>query len=804
MLLLSALATFTFWQYLFGTEIYLFNDIASDSVSQTYPQLYHIIQSVWQGNIPTWSFQHGAGQGVFLRYLNDPFMLPLFIAGEDDFQNWLAFCEVIKIVLAGCLFRMLLIRIGFSQSIAALGAISFAFSSFLIVGSGWRFTTQAVYLVIGLIACENLLKHGRGGMIAISFALIAVLRVHLVWAFGLILGLYALFRMFELYRTFQWRFFLRMLGWALLGIGISALYSFTFLESAFDSLRNQPLDIYTSEARGNSATDAIISFKLFITTLSRFFSSDLLGNASSFSGQSNWFEAPMVYFGLLGILLLPLSIIGVSKRSKIIHSAIAIFLLICLISPLFRNFFWLYSQDYYRFFSLAPIVGFIYLSCRGLENLADKPRQHLTMCLVVTCVVLISFLFWVNQFDILNFLDDYWYNYEVPQGFVAVDQTIFSYCIALLIIYTALLLFMRRHRFLMPILLCVFSLEMVIFSQYSVKGRASQNAVKDRPSIGKNEFAQRGSYNDFTHEAVELLDNDPAPFYRVQKNFSSNKFDYLGSDNDALAQNYFGLTAYESFLQPNYVRFLVGVKAFDTKRYADFQWRKVPRLNRLVLLKILGVKYLLAKQRTGAIGDYRFQASVGKNEHEISIYQSNSILPIGVVYNKVASEADVLALNHGDLIDRTLLNAAVLSQQDFNKALTKLPSYHSPPVRLGRDEISNSVLDLQRKALLVNSFAEDSISGTLTAKTDGLIVFSIPFDKGWSLRANGKEMPLVRAQFGLLGALVGPGTHSLSLEYAPPHFKLFFLISAFSTLIFLFLVFRKKRAIPVNITSGRT
>ena len=50
----------------------------------------------------------------------------------------------------------------------------------------------------------------------------------------------------------------------------------------------------------------------------------------------------------------------------------------------------------------------------------------------------------------------------------------------------------------------------------------------------------------------------------------------------------------------------------------------------------------------------------------------------------------------------------------------------------------------------------------------GILVFSIPYNRGWSLKIDGKETPMIRANFGMLATPVQPGAHSVELDFHLP------------------------------------
>ncbi len=64
------------------------------------------------------------------------------------------------------------------------------------------------------------------------------------------------------------------------------------------------------------------------------------------------------------------------------------------------------------------------------------------------------------------------------------------------------------------------------------------------------------------------------------------------------------------------------------------------------------------------------------------------------------------------------------------------------------------------------------LSGRVSAsESAGLLVFSIPYDRSWDIRVDGKKADPVNALSGLLSVRITPGEHSFSLDYMPLGFK---------------------------------
>ena len=83
------------------------------------------------------------------------------------------------------------------------------------------------------------------------------------------------------------------------------------------------------------------------------------------------------------------------------------------------------------------------------------------------------------------------------------------------------------------------------------------------------------------------------------------------------------------------------------------------------------------------------------------------------------------------------------------------------------EEMYQSFADEQ---LEIESFSDTEITGTVTAKKNGLLFLSIPYEKGWRVYVDGKKTATHSVLNAMLGVKVPAGTHEIRLEYVPEGF----------------------------------
>lgn len=97
-----------------------------------------------------------------------------------------------------------------------------------------------------------------------------------------------------------------------------------------------------------------------------------------------------------------------------------------------------------------------------------------------------------------------------------------------------------------------------------------------------------------------------------------------------------------------------------------------------------------------------------------------------------------------------------------------------------------SVYDiLDKNSLKLTTWTDTEIKGSVNADRAGLLFFSIPYDKGWTIWVDGKKVEPYKIFDTFLSVHMTAGTHEVSLKYMPEGLKVGGSITAGSILILL-------------------
>ena len=85
--------------------------------------------------------------------------------------------------------------------------------------------------------------------------------------------------------------------------------------------------------------------------------------------------------------------------------------------------------------------------------------------------------------------------------------------------------------------------------------------------------------------------------------------------------------------------------------------------------------------------------------------------------------------------------------------------------------------ELSRDTLVINEFTDNSLSGRINTTRTELMYLSIPYDKGWHLKVDGKEVEKIIVDGGMTGVFLAPGAHSIEMNYKIRYWNIGLILS---------------------------
>lgn len=751
-----------FNKFLFGNLYFFFADAARDSINLYYPLAVSLSEQISDYVIPSWSFKMGLGQ--YFREISDPFLILISLFSKENIPQAFVYVVSLRILVTGFLFYNYLKLIKITTEIAILGAILYAFSGYMILGSNWfSLSTSAFFLAAILYSYEVFLLKNKIIPLTISLSLFWIGMPLNIYFAALFLLVYSTFRYLLSHTSFQLNkiisLYLKLLVIGILAIGISSVF---LLPASYQ--------IYMSPriSGGVSYSEDLIStirffenIKGILTIVGRFFSSDLLGSGWHFSGKWNYLEAPMVYIGILPLILFPNIFLVLTKKNKIIVALIFLGVFMSLFVPFFRNAIWLFQGEYFRVYGLMLSIILLILGIFVLHKILLTNKKISNKVLIITTLIYILFLVTPNFIGLNIFA-------------LKLQLFIILYCLLFFTILFFIFKNVQQKKLLIYILIALSFSEVTILSY---------RTINNRDLITKSDFEKGNGYNDYSSEVIAAINKADSSFFRISKNYlSSPSPTPRTAHNDALVQNYYGISSYNSFNHVNYVKFLQMVDVISL--YDELQTRFIPTfLDRPQLHRFLNVKYHLIKNRNLFFEKNGF--NLHKTYQNISVYKNKHHIPLGITYDKYILHENFEKLSIQEK-DKALFSAFVIdSTQTIHN---KFREFDTKKLSKSIDTILGN-LDID--TLKISYFSEQKIIANINIEKEKLLLLTIPFDKGWNATVDNKNHKIVKVDNGLSAIILPKGKHTIILNYFPAFMKIGIFISLFSIILLVILV-RKK------------
>lgn len=156
----------------------------------------------------------------------------------------------------------------------------------------------------------------------------------------------------------------------------------------------------------------------------------------------------------------------------------------------------------------------------------------------------------------------------------------------------------------------------------------------------------------------------------------------------------------------------------------------------------------------------------------ITVVHNQYALPLGFVADESVLEFDLYAQAKGDETQKALwLSLTGEAQVDIPSQAEKLKA----------------------QGVEISLFDTDRIEGTVTAESDGVLLFTIPCDGGWTLKVDGEKVPLTKVAGYLSGAEITAGTHEIEMVYTVPGIILGGVISGVGVVVLAAWIIIRKR-----------
>lgn len=771
----ALLGYYVYLPYLTGKNLYLFADVANDSVASFWPIYIHLSEYLRHENWPLWSFSLGTGRSIF-DLLADPFAILHVFLPSDLFAFGFGWIQYLKVIVAAGLFFCWFRLLNVGRFACLFAATGLAFSAHMVIRGNWiHYATEVVVVAFALVAVELFLTRRIWQLVPFALVFLVSRGVFHTYVWTIILLSYVFCRLWLFYGNqykHQINALFKLIFLYCVGLMISAAILVPNLFSLLGSAR-----VSGDEASiGSFAAYSLFSLnepRQWLASLYGLFAPDILGRGNFYTGWGNYLEGPHLYAGLFVLLLLPQVFIRRSARLRIVITLALSIAIAYIFLPWVRYGLNGFAGEYYKTSSFWISILLSCCAALAIDNIVRRRILNIWLLSATFALCLFSLLLLKFSPFITTFVR------------IGENTLVFQQVIVLLTCYYIFFTFLK-FRTLRPygfvLLICTLFLEVILFA-----GGSSQN----RLALRGDAIETGGYYYDDSLKAVEKIKSDDNSFYRIEKTAPSVGF------NDALAQNYFGVKSYNSFNSAAYLRFL-GTNGFDIN-YHHYKTHNTAYIrgldNQYILETLLSVKYYISLEKHSALvpQNYTFTEKIG----DYLIYENNNFIPLGFVYHTIATETQARSLPPEE---RELLALQSAIVTDDTLETTKLPVTPEGSANQLQSFIGNSTdagklkyFTEKSKELVLSSmemvnYSQNHFEGTITVDRPGLLFLSIPAEKGWTFSVDDVQTKAIRTNFGFYGIELPTGSFRISGRYFPPLLSFGLYLSVVGIAVYLLLI----------------
>lgn len=856
LILVSCLIIFR--AFIFGDELAVFKDVGSDTLQQYLMQYDSIINALRDGNLSLWDFTNGFGTSMYALNLFHPLLFLLYLTGAVlgpvRLPSLMVFFEIGQIFLAATALFFYLGEFRLTARAKIIGAYLYGFNGYLLVwGQHYQFGLFVILLPVLLLLAERALKKQKFSLLlSLAVSVTVLSSVYMAYMVLLTLGLYLLFRIFTmeiLGYGFLSRAKLFLINCCSILLGLLMMMA-VFLPSAL-----YLVNVSSRMDKGGTLLErfwenmCLFPSTFYDAALGRVFSSNLFGLSEIHTGTGNYYEAPLLFIGVLFLILFFQYLFTIHaqehttrKQKAAQYLAVALSLFFIFIqagSMIFNGFVQAFSRHTFVFMPFAALI-----TAFTLEQLWD--RRKLSYAGLIVSIALLLLLYVLKN--------------------PGTERASVPLICLLGFLTMAILLLGYQKKLAVPSSLVTGLLLLLIMANMIYDGYYAYNGRETLKKTDAEYFEQL--YGTDVTAALEYLRENDTTFYRVEKDYDAGSYCM-----DASAQNYFGVSTYNSTPNKN------------INEFVDKLWPGLRRLTASMfsyrqtvydaeLASLVNIKYLLSHNPSLDVDGF----SLEKQFRTVYLYKNSGTDSIGKFFTETISESALpentagldmdgfltenLIVEDGGNLDASALDAYALEEIDYTIGNQKFADTEELTIPLEREKFydydrvyadftivfdapavasitlsdsscryittskeSNKVhvrLRIPRRTCreiritstagaisgtvkkirfygaktkpAANTDAEiyfsmpskdTVVEGTVTNTTDGTLMVSVPYEDGWHAYVDGEEAEIIRADFGFMALPLTSGSHQITLKYQAPGLRVGILLSLVGWALFL-------------------
>ncbi len=762
----------------------------------TFPEVFRQLFYSTKNILPNFVFNIGGGQNIFnFSYygLLSPVILISYFLPFLNMQIFIMLASFILYIASGILTYKFLIHNKIPSNISLL--LSLCFLSLAPLTFHFHYHIMFVwyypFLILALLGVDKYLEKKSSFLLIISIFLIILTNYYYAISSLFTILIYGVYKLLEKTNNFK-EFILASLKASLRLIIPILLASFILLPS-----------LYTIFNSNRSSTDTLNILNLFIfKPKESFYSSFSIGISALF------------LLALLGNLSL--------KKNNKQNYFLNITLLAITIFPLFSYI--LNGFLYARGKILIPLaILYIYILAKFVLNILSNQINYrlFSKLLIVTIILttipnLKNYLTYISLADIVISLLSIYIFYKKKK---------------LKYLFTPLLIILIASSFINNT-----NSKYLTKSSYEELTKEKKTIQKLIESIDDSSIYRLDTTTSANNQANMIYSSNHLSTSIYSSNFNPyyhEFYNYTSGNNNVSRNNLISSSTFNPFFHN-----LMGTKYLISKTNLDNYYQKIKTIDNYSLYynsKAYPLAYFVQKNKDmNKYAELKFpynleylyntdtskssikELKTENTEYKFNFFEDTTyqfslnenisdkylLISFDMAYNSTCKEGD-LSIEINNQKNKLTCSSWLYHNQNFNFKYI-LPGQEAQNLIIkfskGKYHINNlKVFSMDEPKFSYQPFENlkinlknSSIKGKITTETPGYIITSIPYDKGFTILDNNKEIEYEKVNSAFVGFKVNKGTHNITIKYKSPFLKTGFIISLCGLMGLIILIFSEQ------------
>jgi len=713
-------------------------------------QLAH--DAVRSGNI-WWNWHTDLGANFIGSYsfylLFSPFFWLTVPFPTEALPYLMAPLIVLKSACAALTAYLYIRRFVRKREIAAVTSLLYAYSGYAVYNIFFNHFHEAiVFFPLMLVGLEKTMTENKKGPFALAVAVNAIVNY---WFF---IGeaVFAIIYFFVRFADRSWRVtakkFIRVFFEAVIGVGMamaallpSVLAIMGNPRTGTESILN---DVYLWYYSNPQRYLGIIH--------SFFYAPDMPALNNMFPSHGAQWSSLSAYIPIFGMVFVVSYIIRKGARDWVSKMIIAGGVISFV--PLFNHLFVLLNNSYYTRWFYMPTLIMVMATARELSAMEDMPEQKYDRRGLKITSVVICLLITVSALT-PKLSSGKWslgiYNYSYM--FLATTLITLGGLLATVFFIGKMddkSAFRRRLIAVICVGCCIFTFGQTCIGKVAYP---DNRWITEQAIPGRNQMLPEGS--------------DEDEFVRADI--------FEGDDNLGMYWNLPNIQAFHSIVPVSLMEFYpkVGIKRDVSSK---------PSVNYYALRDFLSVKYLYINENKSEQSPMPGYELVD-NKYGYNIYENLNYIPMGFAFDEYMDEESFNSLG-GEQKTRNMLRAIYLSDEAIERNADIIRLSDKAGQYMGESDVNEAVQERRSMACYSFEINKDGFAARSNLDAERLMLFSVPYDAGWSAKVNGKDVIIEQADIGFMAVRVPADEAEIIFVYRTPGLKAGIAVTLFSVLIF--------------------